>query len=61
METIYPGITLKELREVMKEHKGKFKLVKVSAYDGWRYALYNKKYNYRCNVQKIAGVIQASY
>jgi hypothetical protein len=58
-ETIYPNISAKELREIARTNKN-FKVVQVPAYDGWRYALYDKKYNYRANVQKRAGVLQTT-
>ena len=54
METIYPNISVKELKELMRVNRGKFKLVKVPAHDGWRYALYTKR-GQRLDVQKRSG------
>ena len=60
METIYANISVKELREVMKKNRGKFKLVKVISYDGWRYALYTKR-GHRVDVQKRSGQYALNY
>jgi len=60
METIYDNISVKELREIMKKNKGKFKIVKVQFYDRWRSALYTKQWN-RVDVQKRAGQYAISY
>jgi len=59
-KTIYPNISLKELRQIIRENRGKFKLVKVPSYDGWRYALYTKG-GYRVEVQKRAGQFSINY
>ncbi len=60
-DTIYDNISLKELKEIMKENKGKFNLVKISWYDGWRYALFTKKGGYRLNIQKRSGQYDITY
>jgi hypothetical protein len=61
METIYDNISLKELKEIMKENPREFSLVKVGWFDGWRYALYTKKGGYRVNVQKRSGQYAVTY
>ena len=48
--TIYEGVTYKELIALKKKINGS-KLVQVSWYDGWRYAL-NDKRGYRIQINK---------